>query len=316
MKRIRFFSLSLIVFLFLYSSICFSANSKVGTTAYSFLKIGVGARAVALGGAFVGLADDETALFFNPAGISHLGQKSFTLSYNNFLTDIQSGFLGYVHPYSDKSTFGTYINYINYGSFTHTDQEGKNLGTFGAGDFSLGLAYAQTLSSIPMFNFGVTGKFIYGKLQDYSSDALALDLGVLLRFKDNRTKMGFAARNLGFQLKGYTKTHKESLPVVMELGLSHQLRGLPLIFTFDSAKPLDNDLHFDFGGEFLGAKPLIIRVGWSSLGKDFKTNSAKDNLAGFSLGFGVLWKIYRLDYAYSSYADLGGVHRVSISGRI
>jgi len=314
MKRIKLIFGSWIIFLFLFASICFSANSKVGTTAYSFLKIGVGARAVALGNAFVGLADDETALFFNPAGISQLGQKSFTLSYNNFLTDIQSGFLGYVHPYSEKSTLGAYINYINYGSFIHTDTLGNNLGTFGAGDFSLGLAYAQTLS--PIFNLGVSSKFIYGKLQDYSSDALAFDLGVLLKFKDSRTKMGFAARNLGFQLKGYTKAHKESLPMVMELGLSHHLRGLPLIFTFDSAKPLDNDFHFDFGGEFLGAKPLIIRLGWSSFGKNFKTNSSKDNLAGFSLGFGVLWKVYRLDYAYSSYADLGGVHRVSISGRI
>ena len=314
MKRIRLILISLIIFLFIFTSISFPANSRVGTTAYSFLKIGVGARAVALGGAFVGLADDETALFFNPAGISQLGQKSYTLSYNNFLTDIQSGFLGYIHPYSEKITLGAYINYINYGSFTETDIEGKNLGDFGAGDFSLGLAYAQILN--PSLSLGVGSKFIYGKLEDYSSDALAFDLGVLYRFKDNRTKMGFAARNLGFQLKGYTKAHKESLPVVMELGLSHHLRGLPLIFTFESAKPLDNDFHFDLGGEFLGAKPLIVRLGWSSFGENFKTDSSKDNLGGFSLGFGVLWKIYRLDYAYSSYADLGGVHRVSISGKI
>ncbi len=309
-NRLIFF----IVLLFFLSTNSLATNSKVGTTAYSFLKIGVGARSQAMGSAFVGLADDESALFFNPSGILQNKSRSFTLSYNNYLVDIQSGFLGYIHPYSETINFGAYINYFNYGSFTETDIEGKTLGTFGAGDLSLGLAYAQRFGEV--FNLGACFKVIYGTIKGYSSDALAIDLGGLIKFRDNRTRFGFSLRNLGVQLKGYTESHKDPLPTIFELGFSHNLRGLPLLFTIDSAKPFDNDIFFDLGGELYALKPLILRLGWTSFGKNFKTESDEDSWAGLNLGFGVLWKIYRFDYAYSSYAELGGIHRISVSGTL
>jgi len=306
--------ISLIVLLALLTTYSLADDSKVGTTAYNFLKIDVGARSQAMGSAFVGLADDETALFFNPAGILQNDRRSFSLSYNNYLIDIQSGFLGYIHPYSEKINFGAYINYFNYGSFDETDIEGRNLGTFGAGDFSLGLAYAQRFGDI--FNLGACLKVIYGSIKGYSSDALAVDLGGLFKFRDNRSRFGFSLRNLGVQLKGYTESHKDPLPAIFEVGFSHNLKGLPLLFTIDSAKPFDNDIFFDFGGEFYALKPLILRLGWTSFGENFKTDSDKDSWAGLTLGFGVLWKVYRFDYAFSSYADLGGVHRISVSGTL
>jgi hypothetical protein len=314
MKKFKISILIFITLLFVITPQLWAGDSKVGTTAYSFLKIGVGARSQAMGSAFVGLSDDESALYFNPAGISHFVERSFVLSYNNYLTDIQSGFVGFVYPYGEKTRLGAWINYMNYGSLVETDSTGRKLGTFGAGDLAFGLTYAQSLS--PMFNFGLTGKFIFGKIQNYSSDAAAMDLGLLLRFKDQRSKLGLVVRNLGVQLKGYTESHKESLPTVFELGFSHHLRGLPLLFSFDSAKPIDNDYYFDFGGEFSGFEPLFLRVGWTSFGENFETDSDKDNLGGFSGGFGLLWRNYRFDYAYSSYAELGGVHRLTISGKI
>ena len=314
MKRFKISLITSIILLFVFIPGLWADDSKVGTTAYSFLKIGVGARSQAMGSAFVGLADDESALYFNPAGILQLNGRSFIFSYNNYLTDIQSGFVGYVHHYSDKIRLGAWIDYMNYGSIVETDSTGKRLGTFGAGDLALGLTYAQSFS--PILNLGATGKFIFGKIQDYSSDAVALDLGLLLRFKDQRSRLGLVVRDLGIQLKGYTESHKESLPTVFELGFSHHLRGFPLVFSFDSAKPIDNDYHFDFGGEYLGFEPLFLRVGWTSFGENFKTESDKDKLGGFSGGFGLLWKNYRFDYAYSSYAELGGTHRITVSGKI
>ena len=49
--------------------------SKVGTTAASFLEIGIGSRAIAMGGAFVAVANDATALYWNPGGLSRLPSK-------------------------------------------------------------------------------------------------------------------------------------------------------------------------------------------------------------------------------------------------
>ncbi|KPJ63809.1 hypothetical protein AMJ44_13960, partial [candidate division WOR-1 bacterium DG_54_3] len=109
MKKIIIWASVLIAFLGFVSSKLFAANSKVGTTAYSFLKIDVSARSTAMGGAFVGLSDDESALYFNPAGLIQIEQRSFFTTYNNYLTDIQSGFLGYVHPYSENTRLGASI---------------------------------------------------------------------------------------------------------------------------------------------------------------------------------------------------------------
>ena len=289
-------------------------NSKVGTTAYGFLKIDVGARSTAMGGAFVGLSDDETALFFNPAGLVQIKTRRFFTTYNNYITDIQSGFLGYVHPYSEDTRLGISICYFNYGSFDKTDGDGNNLGTFGASDFALALSVAKTVRS--QLNLGVTGKLIYEKLENFSSDALAFDVGVLYLLRDGRTRIGAAGQNIGVQLRGATESHKDPLPTSVKVGLSHRMRELPLTVAMDAAKPVDNDVFFSLGGEFTALKPLYLRLGWSSFGKNYKTDSDKDNLAGFAAGFGVTWKVYHFDYAFSSYADLGGVHKISVSGEI
>ena len=303
-----------LLFLLLVATAAWGVNSKVGTTAYGFLKIDPSARSTAMGGAFVGLSNDETALYYNPAGLVQIDTKRFFTTYNNYITDIQSGFLGYVHPYNENTRLGISICYFNYGSFDRTDGDGNNLGTFGASDFALALSVARSVGS--QFNVGVTGKFIYEKLEDFSSDALAFDVGVLYLLRDGRTRIGAAGQNIGAQLKGATESHKDPLPTSVKLGISHRMRELPLTVALDAAKPVDNDVFFSLGGEFTALEPLYLRLGWSSFGKNYKTDSDKDNLAGFAAGFGVTWKVYHFDYAFSSYADLGGVHKISISGEI
>jgi hypothetical protein len=304
----------LLVLVFSTSVTAWGVNSKVGTTAYGFLKIDPGARSTAMGGAFVGLSDDAAALYFNPAGLILTDTKHFFATYNNYLTDIQSGFLGYIHPYSEDTRLGISVSYFNYGSFDKTDDLGQNLGTFGASDFAVALSAAKTVKS--QFNVGVTGKFIYEKLDEFSSDALAFDVGFLYLLRDGRTQIGAAGQNIGTQLKGATESHKDPLPTSVKLGISHRMRELPLTIALDAAKPVDNDIFFSLGGEFTALQPLYLRLGWSSFGENYKTDSDKDNLAGFAAGFGVTWKVYHFDYAFSSYADLGGVHKISISGEI
>jgi hypothetical protein len=253
-------------------------------------------------------------LFFNPAGLMQTQTRRFFTTYNNYITDIQSGFLGYVHPYSDKTTLGVSLCYFNFGSIEKTDAAGMSLGTFGAADLAFAVSMARQIKS--RFSFGVTGKIIYEKIDEYSSDALALDLGLLYLLGDNRTQVGAVGQNLGVQLSGHTESHKDPLPASVKLGISHQMRELPLTVAADAAKPLDNDIFFNVGCELTALEPLYLRLGWSSFGDNYKTNSDKDNWAGFAAGFVVTWKVYRFDYAYSSYADLGGAHKISVSGGI
>jgi hypothetical protein len=291
-----------------------SIHSKAGTGAFSFLKIGVGARPVSLGGAFVAVANDASALYWNPAGISQLQDQQLTLSYVNYLLDIHSGFVGYVRPRGNGVWMGAALNYFSYGDFQRTtveDPTGSGLGTFGAQDLSLGISAAYTMSE--QLSVGATAKIIYSKLDDYSSDAYALDLGGLYLLSNGQTRAGFSVQNLGFQRQGYASDHKDGLAPILRLGGCHQLTGLPLLLAVDAYKPLDHHFNINLGGELHPAESLYLRLGWSSLGLDQQVGTDKDNLAGFSGGVGVKWQQYHLDYAYSSLAELGEVHRATLT---
>jgi hypothetical protein len=304
-------------------------NSKAGTSAYTFLKIGTGAKSQALGGAFVGLADDETALYYNPAGLTAdaesfelyddlldtPGQKPvqnrFTASYINYLLDFQYGFIGYVRNLDDRASAGLSIAYQNYGTFNRLDAVGDKIGTFGASDMAIGLTYSKRIRSD--LSLGGTGKFIYEKIDTYSSDGLAVDVGLMyLVSDDGSTRLGFALTNFGAQLSGLTETHKDPLPTKAAVGLSHRLRGLPIVFTTEIGKPFDNEFYLSLGTEIVSLSPFFLRIGWTSTGRDYKSGSDSDTLAGFAGGFGYGYKEYTIDYSYSSYADLGSVHRVSL----
>lgn len=322
------------------SATAVAGNTNAGKSAYSFLKVGVSAKAQAMGGAFAGLADDIGGLYYNPAGLttpSYIFAKTvksydeygegeeihretqvksvaphrFMATYLNYLLDFQSGYLGYVRSFDEKTALGISLNYQSYGSFKRFDRQGAELGTFGAYDLALGVAYSKNL--IERFSVGISGKFITESIDGYSSDALALDLGALYQLKGGRSNIGLAITNLGTQLKGFSKSHKDPLPLVIDAGFAHHLRGLPLTVTGDLLMPTDNSVYMALGGQFEAFSPFMIRLGWNSSGRDYKTESSKDDLAGFSGGFGYNIKEYSFDYSYSSFADLGNVHRLTLS---
>ncbi len=318
----------------------YAGNSDAGKSAYSFLKIGVSAKAQAMGGAYAGLADDIGGLYYNPAGLtapSYIFAKTtvsydeygegeeihqetqvkpvapnrFMATYLNYLLDFQSGYLGYVRSIDKKTALGVSLNYQSYGSFKRFDRQGTEQGTFGAYDLAVGAAYSKNV--MDRFSLGVGGKFITESIDSYNSHALAFDLGVLYQLEGGRSSVGLAITNLGAQLKGFSKSHKDPLPLVIDAGFAHHLRGLPLTATADLIMPTDNDIYLALGGQFEAFSPFMIRLGWSSSGQDYKTNSDKDNMAGFSGGFGYNIREYSFDYSYSSYADLGNVHRLTLS---
>jgi hypothetical protein len=334
----RNITISIIVGLALISS-AYAANSSAGKSAYSFLKVGVTAKAQAMGGAFAGLADDIGSLYYNPAGLTtptyifakttrsydeygeaeeinqettvkQVAPNRFTATYQNYLIDFQAGYLGYVKNFDEKTAAGISVNYQGYGTFKRFDRQGAELGTFGAYDLAIGLTYSKSV--FERVSVGLTGKFITESIDSYNSDALALDFGGLYQLEGGRTGIGLAVTNLGAQLKGFTKAHKDPIPLTVDAGFAHHLRGVPLTFTGDLVMPTDNTVYMALGGQFEAFSPFMLRLGWTSAGKDYKTNSSKDGMAGFSGGFGYNIKQYSFDYAYSSYADLGNVHRITI----
>jgi hypothetical protein len=299
-------------------------NSKVGTSAFDFLKIQIGARPVAMGGAFTGLANDETSLYYNPAGIVSLDGIRFMADYNNNIFDIQSGFLGGIYSINDKNKVAIQIDYLGYGEFDRTDEFGQpdDLDpTFGGSDFLLAATYARKIT--PVLHLGATAKLIYEKIDKYSASGFAFDLGAKYLIKtdryDNsqRIAIGLMLQNLGSQTKTFIDGgSKDPLPFTVRLGGSAILEGLPVLMATDLVFPRDNDIYFALGFETTTLRPLFLRLGWNSFGSNYKTGSSSDNLAGFSTGFGVEYKKMQISYTYTPQAELGGSHRITFTGGI
>ncbi|MGH8004973.1 MAG: PorV/PorQ family protein [Limisphaerales bacterium] len=288
-----------------------SNNSGVGTTVFPFLKNGIGARPLAMGGAFTGLSDDESALYYNPAGISGVRTKAFAASYVNYFGDVHSGYLGFLYPLGENQTAGAALNYFNYGTFVGLDSAGNSIGDFTPGDLAFQLTYARKFPR--GFSLGISGKIIYEKLQDYSSSALAFDLGALYHFPNGRGRVGLAVQHLGFQLSSFWDAPREDLPTVVKVGGSIHPVGLPMNVSLDVGIPTDNDLFLSGGVEYLNLNPVFLRAGYSTFGKNYKAGleSGKDNLAGFSGGIGVIVEKFQVDYAFLPYSTLGSAHRFS-----
>jgi hypothetical protein len=296
-------------------------NSSAGTSAFSFLKINVGARPVGLGGAFTGLANDISSLYYNPAGIATLEGTNYILGYHNYFVDMQSGFLGYTKRTGEKTTIGGYISYLNYGSMTETDVAGNVIGDFNGGDFLLALSFARNHSE--RIQYGASAKFIYEKVHEYSATGLAMDLGVRFSSVRERYTAGLMVQNLGFQLSSLGEGDKESLPLIFRGGAAARPKGLPILFSGDVIVPTDNDIDFAIGGEYYELNPVYFRVGWNSFGSNYRADESDESLSGVTFGFGLdlkglgvggILRNAQLSYAYSPAADLGQSHRITLTG--
>jgi hypothetical protein len=313
MQRLTIICLSLlVVFLAAAPAGAGDINSGAGTSAFSFLKINVGGRAVGMGGAFTGLADDESALYYNPAGLVAFEQQRFIAEYHNYFAGLQSGFAGYVHPLSESRAYGIQVSYLNYGEFTQTDRMGNVEGTFGGSDLMLAGTFALRRNHELMV--GVTAKFIYERIQDYSATGLAVDLGVRYMTDRSRYGGGLLIQNLGTQLSSLGEGEKSGLPTLLRAGLSARPPGLNMVLATDLIVPFDNDIDFALGAEYFKFKPLYLRMGWNSFGSNYRTDYSDNGLAGLSFGVGVDYRSLQFSYAFTPAADLGDSHRVTITG--
>lgn len=284
---------------------------------YNFLNLDIGARASALGGSFNSTTNDVNTIFYNPAALSTLTEKQASIGFFKYLLDINSGNIAYSQRYKDAGYFGASIRYMNYGSFEKFDEQSNNLGTFSANDFAFSLGYSDVYKN--NFHYGVNLKFIYSNIDEYSSTAIAADLGVLFTFPESMLNVGVSLLNAGTQLTEYSST-KEDLPLDLRVGINKKLEHLPLNvhLEFDNLSS-DADDFFDrfktlsVGGEFDFSDYVQFRIGYNnSQRQDLKTGSSL-GIAGFSTGLGVKFlEHYSVDYAFNSLGKVGSTQKIDL----
>jgi len=299
------------------------SKQKAGTTGATFLKIEAGARPVAMGGAFVAVADDANTTYWNPAGLAQIQEREITAMHNEWLEDIRYEFLGYAQPIKSEGRaqgFGVSVMclYMS-GLESRTTETIEPEGTFAAYDIAVAGAYAREVGK--GVYIGANIKLIHQRIEDETAWSGALDVGLLYtlsgpgrKISKGKFQLGFAVQNIGPGIKFIEES--DSLPLNLKAGVAKifDLRSIKseMTLALDVNAPIDNVPNGHFGVEFVYQKMKDIELA-GRIG--YKTNTISDLnvLSGLSAGVGFLWKRLAIDYVWVPYGDLGNTHRISLT---
>ena len=272
---------TLVIFIgvLLLTSLAFGEVTKVGTTAAGFLSIDVGAQAVSMGGAYVAVANDATAMYWNPAGIARSNQYQALFNHSKWIADISINYMGVVIPVYGLGTLG-----LNVTSLTMDEMERTTISspdgtgdTFSAGSYALGVAFARSLTD--RFSIGFNVKYITENIYNCSAHGLAFDVGTLFTTQFNGLQIGMSISNYGTKMQmggrdlitqvdidpsvsgnneninSYLETDGYDLPLMFRVGVSMDvLKGMAnsnLILAVDALHPNNDTERINVGAEYV-----------------------------------------------------------------
>ena len=329
-----------LLLLFILTGIVYPDNDRmtnVGTTAASFLEIGIGSRAVGMGGAFVAIANDGSTLYWNPAGISRLTQGEILFETVDWLVDTRLNFLATVIPLGRFGTIGAFLTSVNIPrmkvrTMNYPDGTGEY---FNSSDLSFGLSYARNLTD--RFSIGFNTKYISERIWHERAHTIAFDIGTLYNTGLGSLKIGAAITNFGPSMKmegsdliiyhdtaplsegnndrimGELQTDSWPLPLNMQFGVSYDFLDTKVnkfTMAMDAFHPINNTESINAGFEWSTFDFLFLRGGFKAIGQ-------QDSEEGFTIGGGLKYRLFgqssiKIDYAYADFGRLESVQRFTL----
>jgi len=319
---------------------------KTGISGASILKVGVGAKAVAIGSAVTTQSGDVNQIFWNPAGISlERGKTQVSFSYNNWLMDLSHNAFAVAHCFGNIGTFalGAMMSGVDgivadrdYVADLDINYSGG--ATFGYNSMYIALAYAKQFTD--KLALGATAKYYREEIDVESASAFAFDFGAIYRIGYRDLTIGARIQNLGEDMKYYFVDF--SMPLVFSFGVSMSMIQSDLFSLkgyADAAKPLDAEQLLLAGMEATLYKNMHLRAGYkfnySGVRDEFDDRVSYQRIEdvtrshwwnpeeyyrtdeGLSVGAGIEipYQDYKLviDYSWTSFNIMDDVNRFSFT---
>ncbi|MDW7679217.1 MAG: PorV/PorQ family protein [bacterium] len=333
-----------IIMLIFSSSLWAQDLSRVGTAAAQFLKLGVGARAAALGEAAVTMPNEVSGLYWNPATVATIDRTSLAISRNELYADLSYNFIGIVQPLGRAGTIGASIIYLDSGEMeitTLSDPEGTG-SNFSWEAYCIGLSYSRFVTD--RLSLGGTVKYIREGAYHQKAETIAIDIGSLLNTGIMGLKMGMCLSNFGgnMQLGGpnllishdrwatnpgtlpddaYLKTESYPLPLIFRIGLAMEVVGhegqimksesSQMTVMVDAYDPNDALLRSNFGVEYNWNNILALRAGFRGITVEEDEHNSYDTASytfGGGIGYDLNFAFVKFDYAFTDFKLLGSGH--------
>ncbi|HJT22968.1 MAG TPA: PorV/PorQ family protein [bacterium] len=294
--------------------------SGAGSTSTNFQKIGMGARASAMGNSFTAVSDDSTAVFWNPAGLELAKGTQFSLTQGQWLLGVTHEFFSFSQNIDQAGAFGGSFGYLDSGSFPGA-LENPN-GSYGgvgpninANSFTGTVAYSQRLGNwIPgsfwkRFMAGVSATVVGQSMVNIGNAGANFNLGLMYEITRKTFYLGASLQNVGTQIQNFSQ------PVMGKIGGSYRLRNTLMkkdqdIISADMDIQNDTGFKVGIGDEYkmtFGRNDVFLRAGYTTVA----------DLTGLTAGAGIGHRFddfdAQLDYAYVPYGILGDTHRISLS---
>lgn len=306
-------------------------NPNLGTAGAQFLKIPIGARSAALGGAVTGMSSDATALFWNPAGIVKNHTHSIHVSHIPWMTYFDINAIAYTLNLEEFGSLGFYARSLSMEKMEITTEiEPDGTGEyFDSQDLELGMSYARQI--IDQFSFGITTKYIRQRIWNETASGLAFDIGTLYSLEFQNASIAMALRNFGPDLKmdgpdllvfydgaeeydnrlipSNMNTQAYPLPLIFQFGFGMDMINAPFFHSrldVDIIHFNDNDEQILVGLETAIAQRFMLRGGYR-----FNQSEGQPSL-GVGLHQRIDKMVLKLDYAFVLHEHLGDTRFLSM----
>jgi len=274
--------------------------------------LGFGARAIGLGQAYTALAQDPTAVFWNPAGLEFINQQSATFFHTTLFDQTHYDFLGYAYPTLDLGSFGIGIGRIGVEGIDGRDPFQNPTSEFGYSEYQVFFSYAKKL---PWYNItpGITARWVrqgFTNQGDDSDAGIAADIGIMYR-PDWIGNAFIQDWSFGLNIKNVfapqlrTGDDIDDYPLTTKLGFMKKIRfgqGGAFNVLFDLNHSTGRDMKFHFGSEYDFSDMGRVRLGF--------------NGSALAFGLGGKYDMSEIDYGYNAmeYSQVfSATHRISVT---
>src|SRR5690554_1696489 len=322
-------------------SLSFSYAQVGGNDAYQFLQMPTSPKQAALGGSNVTITGNEVnQVMYNPAALNEEMDRMLAVNFGRFYGDVSLGSAAYAHKMKNGRSFHIGVTYLNYGNIEGYDENGISTGTFTGNDVAVSVGYAHPIQNTN-FSVGANLKAISSSLESYNSFAVAADIGGLYHDDESGWTAGLTFKNLGGQLSSYEDI-SETLPFEVVFGVSKLLENVPIRWhlTFDNLQKWDmsfsnpnraqqgldgtvteekvgfgNNLlrHVVLGVELFPQNNFNIRLGYNFRNGEEMKLLEQRHFAGFTAGFGLKMKRFRIEYAHNRFTLAGNTNLFGLS---